>query len=378
MRAIDDVQADTKILFIDACHSGSLLHRKGSTRAPPFLVRATPDSARGQVIIASSASNELSFESASYGGSLFSILSMHLTAALRGAADRDQDRRVTLTEAYQYTYAQTVRSTLLAGGGPQHPEFRWSLKGRHDPVLTALDRESMLTLRTDEPGTFVVFDSNERSVMAELRLSDAPSEQSIALPPGRYIVRKRAGDELRVVQVELEKGDRRVLFAHQMKRVAPIPLAHKGGDGILYFRASGGQFAAGFGPVGVLRGEVALEWEGERWLVAVGVDGAYGSYAEADVDLTSWYVGGRGGALYSWHFDGVHLRAGPIVQIPLIERHGHRTLERRLAGTVARGPRRGRSALCRARRDAHLVVERAHRGRLRGRHRERGPGLGVR
>ncbi|MCB9654413.1 MAG: caspase family protein [Deltaproteobacteria bacterium] len=315
LAAVDELRAKTKILIVDACQSAGILRSKGSRDVAPFLVRADHDETRGQIIIASSASSEQSFESASSGGSVFS---MHLTAALRGAADSNEDLRVTLTEAYEYAYAQTVRATLLAGAGPQHPEFLWAIEGRRDLVITELARESMLTLKADEPSTFVLFDAAERHVLAELSLGESNLEQSIALPAGRYVVRQRTADALRMGRIELTRGDRRILFAHQMKRVGPIRLAVKGAGRVPFVRAAAGQLMTGHGPMGIGRAKVAVEWEGARWLVGAGLDGGVGSYSGNGLTTNTWYVAAWGDLLYSLHFDSVHVRAGPVLGLPMI------------------------------------------------------------
>ena len=75
--------------------------------------------AEGTAFISSSTADENSQESDRLRGLFFSH---HLVNALRGAADRNSDGLVTLAECYEYTYAQTLRSsgqTLSI----QHPTY---------------------------------------------------------------------------------------------------------------------------------------------------------------------------------------------------------------------------------------------------------------
>ena len=58
-----------------------------------------------------------------------SLFTQALVAALRGAADFSGDRRVSLAEAYAYSYEQTVRAASK-GGVVQHPGHDLDLAGQ--------------------------------------------------------------------------------------------------------------------------------------------------------------------------------------------------------------------------------------------------------
>ena len=124
-----------RLLVVDACRSGAVTRVKGVRKIPEFAIKLEDRvEAEGTAMISSSTAGESSQESDRLRASFFSH---HLVNALRGAADRNGDGRVTLSEAYAYSYAQTLRSsgqTLQL----QHPTYAYDVKGSGDLVLTTL------------------------------------------------------------------------------------------------------------------------------------------------------------------------------------------------------------------------------------------------
>ena len=72
---------------------------------------------RGHAYLTSSSADEAAQESDRIGGSFFTHF---LVTGLRGAADADSDKRVTLDEAYRFAFDETLARTEAIGGGPQH------------------------------------------------------------------------------------------------------------------------------------------------------------------------------------------------------------------------------------------------------------------
>lgn len=191
--------AGVRLLVVDACRSGAISRVKGTRRAPAFEITYAPtESAEGMAILTSSAAGEESQESDELKASFFSH---HLVNGLLGAADRDQDRRVTLDEAY----AQTVRSsgTTLA---LQHPTFDVAVKGRGGVVLTRLapDR-SHGELQLAEPTVYLISDRAE-ALVAEVAPEKADAR--LVLPAQRYRVQARQQREYRDYLIELPPGGR--------------------------------------------------------------------------------------------------------------------------------------------------------------------------
>ena len=141
-------------------------------------------------MIASSTGSELSQESPELGGSYFTH---HLAVGLRGAADIDRDGRVTLREAYEYAYNNTLIATAMTAVGRQHPVLETRLKGQGDVVLSyPAEASAHLELVKGEP-TALLVSTDHDVVVAELH---APSDRGVrlALPPGEYIAFARRGD----------------------------------------------------------------------------------------------------------------------------------------------------------------------------------------
>ena len=131
--ALRDLPATIRLAVIDACKSGAVT-RKGGHPAGEFDVDIVHPRLSGMVLLTSSGADELSQESRSLGGSVFTH---HLVSGLRGAADEDADQRVTVAEAYHYAYERT-RADTATTGALQRPAFRDELSGQGELVLTQL------------------------------------------------------------------------------------------------------------------------------------------------------------------------------------------------------------------------------------------------
>jgi hypothetical protein len=194
---------DVRIAILDSCRSGELTRTKGARRAPAFQIQADgPRDAKGLVILTSSASDEDSQESDLVGGSYFSH---HLASGLLGGADRSGDGRVTLFEAYAYAYDRTVADTAETAAGAQHPTFSYDLAGNGDLVLTdvAARREGVYLPREAPGGVYYLVD-RQGFVAAEIVKNE--TDRRIAVPPGRYRVKRRLADRLRVGELEVAPG----------------------------------------------------------------------------------------------------------------------------------------------------------------------------
>ncbi len=70
------------------------------------------------MLIASSSGLESAHESDRLQGSFFTY---HFTGGLRGAADRNGNGEITMTEAFEYAKERTIRDTLRVASETQHP-----------------------------------------------------------------------------------------------------------------------------------------------------------------------------------------------------------------------------------------------------------------
>jgi hypothetical protein len=155
------------------------------------------------VLLSSASADEDAQESDEIGGSYFSH---YLVSGLRGDADRSRDRRVTLSEAYAYAYARTVADTAESAAGAQHPTFSYDFQGNADLVLTdfASRREGIYVPGTAPAGIYYIVDGSG-FIAAEIQKS-ADGDRQIALPAGRYHVRRRLADRLRIGEIQIASG----------------------------------------------------------------------------------------------------------------------------------------------------------------------------
>ncbi len=178
------VPADVHIAIVDSCASGSFTRTKGGVKVAPFL-QDSSNQVEGFAFLSSSSEDEDAQESDRIGASFFTYF---FVAALRGAADRNRDGKITLTEAYQFSYEQTLGRTQNTTHGPQHPAYDMHLSGTGDVVITDLRAtESALVLPTALKGRVTVVDATGRVSVEATK--DAGEPLSLALPNETYTVR---------------------------------------------------------------------------------------------------------------------------------------------------------------------------------------------
>ncbi|MCK5689085.1 caspase family protein, partial [Myxococcota bacterium] len=182
-RHLKRLGADVRIVVLDSCSSGALTRRKGGTLLPPFVLD-TSSKVSGHAFITSSSATEAAQESDAIAGSFFTH---YLVSGLRGAADTNGDGRVTLTEAYQFAFDETLARTESTQSGPQHPNYDFQLAGAGNLVMTDLSTSTArLMLDASLTGRVSVRDSDGHLV-AELRKMQG-KVVSLGLSPGRYQV----------------------------------------------------------------------------------------------------------------------------------------------------------------------------------------------
>ncbi len=198
---IDATGADVRIAVLDSCASGAVIRERGGVRRPPFLSDVSVQ-ARGHAFLTASSADEAAQESDRIRGGFFTH---YFLSGLRGAADMSRDGRVTLAEAYQFSYNETLRRTEQSGAGAQHPAYDIQLAGTGDLVLTDLrDTSAGLTLEDGLAGR--VFVRNEAGrLMVELSKEPAYPVR-LGLAPGKYrVTLDRSGKSYEAL-VLLEEG----------------------------------------------------------------------------------------------------------------------------------------------------------------------------
>ncbi|WPB72764.1 caspase family protein [Archangium violaceum] len=211
-RFVEQAPVGVALLVVDACESGRAVRLKGLKPLPGILMSVEQPAIAGRVIITASAADEAAQESDALAGSVFTH---HLIAALRGAADLSGDGRVTLSEAYSYSYARTVESSLLSRAGVQHPSFRVDLEGHGELILTSpAAATSLLTLAIDEPGDWTVSTLSGEPFLGHVRKGEGAA--TLALPAGGYILTTRQAHNALEARVQVPASGRAQLTRAQL------------------------------------------------------------------------------------------------------------------------------------------------------------------
>ena len=214
-KRIDAMKADVKIAVIDACGSGAITRLKGGVAVPAFMVDQSSDM-KGYAFITSSTQDESSQESDKLRGSFFTH---SLVSGLRGAGDLSGDGKVTLSEAYQFAFNETLQRTEKTMGGAQHPSRDMNLAGTGDVVMTDLRSTSAgLELDEDVDGRLFIRDANGELV-AEL-YKKAGRAMSLGFPAGKYTVRLERPAEFSEAVVTLQNNRREKLSHKQFAAVS--------------------------------------------------------------------------------------------------------------------------------------------------------------
>ena len=223
---IDQVPAKLRIGIFDACQSGAITRIKGARMVQPFMLEQEVKS-NGSILITSSAEDENSQESDQLQGSFFTH---HWLSALRGAGDVSGDRRVSLLEAYQYAFQQTLVNTEGTQGGAQHPNAQFKVDVQGDVILTDLSSGSGgLVFQPEVTGNLLV--ANARAeVMGEFH-KEAGREAFLALPPGSYRVFLREGRKTRQCRVRLMGAEAQRVEDKQLTSGFQLTGISKGGAG---------------------------------------------------------------------------------------------------------------------------------------------------
>lgn len=177
------IGADVQVVVLDSCASGAMVRTKGGVHRPAFLEDQSND-VEGTAYLMSASADESAQESDVVEASYFTHF---LVSGMRGGADRTGDGRVTLSEAYAYASAETLRRTERTSIGPQHAIFDMNMKGHGGFVFTDITQtDSSLIFDEGLAGRLFVRD-DEGTLVAELtKVPDRAME--VALEQGTYTV----------------------------------------------------------------------------------------------------------------------------------------------------------------------------------------------
>jgi hypothetical protein len=214
-RVLDAIPADVRVAILDACASGAIARAKGGTHVRPFLLDASSH-VSGHAFLTSSAADEAAQESDRLRASFFTHA---LLTGLRGAADTSGDGVVTLNEAYQFAFRETLARTETSQAGPQHATYDIQLVGSGDVVLTDLRRADAVLIVPEATDGRVFVRTAAGQLVAELRKARG-TRVELALEEGRYEVRIVREDGARGATLDLAANQRLVL---DEARLWPLP-----------------------------------------------------------------------------------------------------------------------------------------------------------
>jgi hypothetical protein len=220
---ITSLGADVRIGILDSCASGALTLPKGVIKKPPFLLD-TAYNMKGYAFITSSSATEAAQESSRLKRSFFTH---NLISGMRGAADRNQDGRITLNEAYQFAFDGTLNQTEKTMAGPQHPSYHIQMSGTGDVVITEIWKSTaVLVIEKDIAGKIYIH--NKDSVLVVELNKLAGREISIGLDAGLYRVINIDDRAIREARVSLRSGQSSELGLAKFSLTDKIPTQLRG------------------------------------------------------------------------------------------------------------------------------------------------------
>ncbi len=221
--AVTSIEADVRIAILDSCASGAFTQSKGVKQRAPFLMDTAYDM-KGYAFMTSSSADEAAQESKLLRGSFFT---RNLISGMRGAADMNLDGRITLTEAYQFAFDNTLEQTERTVGGPQHPNYNIQMSGKGDVIVTDISRsDELLRIKSDVGGKIYIH--NQSNVLV-VELNKPPGRTiSIGLAEGEYRVLLIADGYISEARVILKKGKGQTLDRSRFERVEKIPTRSRG------------------------------------------------------------------------------------------------------------------------------------------------------
>jgi hypothetical protein len=221
---MDQIPADVRIAVLDACASGAFTRIKSGKTRPAFLVDQASNM-RGHAFLTSSSATEVAQESDRIRASYFTH---YLVSGLRGAADLSGDGKVTLNEAYQFAFNETLGRTVDTKAGPQHPSYDISLSGTGDVVMTDIRQtSSTIVLGEDLDGRFFVRNARKELVVELYKPRGRRVE--LAVEAGTYEIRLEVSRASLVAKSEVADGARVVLEPRQFGRASLEPTRPRGG-----------------------------------------------------------------------------------------------------------------------------------------------------
>jgi hypothetical protein len=223
---IEAIGARLRLGILDTCRGGGWTQTKGLSVGPPLepidLMNVTSE---GTALLSSSSGLENAHEAEAMQGSFFTH---HLIGGLVGAADRNGDGNITLQETFEYAKERTVRDSARMAATTQHPSFDVQLRGRQDVVLAQIAQSPSTFVVTQDRGPLEVIHLGSGVTVVEMPAG--ARKISLALAPGKYLVRRHVDGQTSAKEIEILPGKSTALLEGQLEATANERLAVKGDD----------------------------------------------------------------------------------------------------------------------------------------------------
>ncbi len=221
-RRLESMPADVRVAIVDACASGALTRAKGGVSRAPFLVDASTQ-LKGHAFLTSASVDEAAQESDRLKASVFTHA---LLSGLRGGADASRDGRVTLNEAYQFAFNETLARTASTLN-PQRPNFDIQLVGSGEMVLTDVRAASaQLELGAAVGGRVFVLSGTGALVVELAKTKGSPMQ--LGVEPGSYRVLVDDSGKLGELKVALAERQTVTVEPGQLTTVTKDALVTRG------------------------------------------------------------------------------------------------------------------------------------------------------
>lgn len=318
-QAISSIAADVRLTILDSCRG--LGRTKGVNKGEEFQVSVVQRGPRGSAEVRASSDGEAAQESDELRGSVFTHF---LISGLRGDADADGDRRVTLAELYAYAYRRTLLRTQT-GPVTQHATLDVDLEGAGELVV-AVPGAAAATLVVP-PGDlrYLVVATPSAAVIGEITSAGG----AFALPAGKYLVLVRDGKRTRVAHVDLSGGGTKRLAIGEFREVSREHLVARGGWLELQRSrlrlATGAELAASGAEQPALHASVGYARVRGPWLWEFALGGGWGGldsgqWSGMSRTLSATAIAGR-----RWRVSALEVVVGAGPEV----RYGWQTLEAR-------------------------------------------------
>jgi hypothetical protein len=137
---------------------------------------------------------------------------------------------VTLTEAYEFAFDETLERTETSRGGAQHAAYDIQLAGSGDLVLTDLRKNNATLVLAADLGGRIYVRSAAGRLAAELYKPQGAGTIDLALEPGRYQVTVDDGIKRRRGEVEVPRKGRATIASSELKVVKSEATIRRGDE----------------------------------------------------------------------------------------------------------------------------------------------------